>query len=36
MLTAALDGLVERFALEGERLGEVAGGAVLKHAATST
>ena len=32
MLTAALDGLVGRFALQGERLGEVAGGAVLKHA----
>ena len=32
MLTAALDGLVARFGLEGERLGEVAGGAVLKHA----
>jgi acetyl-CoA C-acetyltransferase len=31
MLTAALDGLVSRFALQGERLGEVAGGAVLKH-----
>src|SRR5436190_8068267 len=31
MLTAALDGLVARFALEGERLGEVAAGAVLKH-----
>jgi len=31
MLTAALDGLVERFSLAGERLGEVAGGAVLKH-----
>jgi len=31
MLTAALDGLVERFSLGGERLGEVAGGAVLKH-----
>jgi acetyl-CoA C-acetyltransferase len=31
MLTAALDGLVERFSLEGEQLGEVAGGAVLKH-----
>src|SRR6185312_9168897 len=31
MLTAALDGLVRRFSLEGERLGEVAGGAVLKH-----
>jgi acetyl-CoA C-acetyltransferase len=31
LLTAALDGLVERFSLQGERLGEVAGGAVLKH-----
>ena len=31
MLTAALDGLVVRFGLEGERLGEVAAGAVLKH-----
>ncbi len=31
MLTAALDGLIARFGLEGERLGEVAGGAVLKH-----
>ena len=31
ILTAALDGLVERFSLAGERLGEVAGGAVLKH-----
>jgi acetyl-CoA C-acetyltransferase len=31
MLTAALDGLIARYALEGERLGEVAGGAVLKH-----
>jgi acetyl-CoA C-acetyltransferase len=31
MLTAALDGLVDRFSLQGERLGEVAGGAVLKH-----
>ncbi len=31
MLSAALGGLVERFGLEGERLGEVAGGAVLKH-----
>src|SRR5215213_6227100 len=31
MLTAALDGLVDRFGLEGERLDEVAGGAVLKH-----
>ena len=31
MLTAALDGLVARFKLDGERIGEVAGGAVLKH-----
>ena len=31
MLTAALDGLVARFALDGERLGEVVAGAVLKH-----
>ncbi|MGH3439721.1 MAG: acetyl-CoA C-acetyltransferase [Sciscionella sp.] len=31
MFTAALDGLVSRFGLQGERLGEVAGGAVLKH-----
>lgn len=31
MLTAALDGLVSRFGLAGERIGEVAGGAVLKH-----
>ena len=31
MLSAALDGLVSRLGLEGERLGEVAGGAVLKH-----
>jgi len=31
MLTATLDGLVDRFSLAGERLGEVAGGAVLKH-----
>lgn len=32
MLTAALDGLVARFGLQNERLGEVAAGAVLKHA----
>ena len=32
MLTAALDGLVARFGLAGTRVGEVAGGAVLKHA----
>jgi acetyl-CoA C-acetyltransferase len=31
MLTATLDGLVTRFALENERLDEVAAGAVLKH-----
>jgi acetyl-CoA C-acetyltransferase len=31
MLTATLDGLVERFNLDGERLGEVVAGAVLKH-----
>jgi acetyl-CoA C-acetyltransferase len=30
MLTATLDGLVSRFSLQGERLGEVAAGAVLK------
>ncbi|MGV1009059.1 MAG: acetyl-CoA C-acetyltransferase [Dermatophilaceae bacterium] len=31
MLTTALEGLVQRFGLAGERLGEVAAGAVLKH-----
>jgi acetyl-CoA C-acetyltransferase len=31
MLTAALDGLIGRFGLQGERAGEVAAGAVLKH-----
>jgi acetyl-CoA C-acetyltransferase len=31
MLTTAVDGLVARFGLQGERLGEVAAGAVLKH-----
>jgi acetyl-CoA C-acetyltransferase len=31
MLTAALDGLVQRFGLTGERVGEFAAGAVLKH-----
>ncbi|WP_298459336.1 acetyl-CoA C-acetyltransferase [uncultured Cellulomonas sp.] len=31
MLTAALDGLVARFGLAGETIGEVAAGAVLKH-----
>ena len=32
LLTAALDGLLARHGLAGERLGEVVGGAVLKHA----
>jgi acetyl-CoA C-acetyltransferase len=32
MLTAAIDGLVGRFGLEGEAVGEVVAGAVLKHA----
>ncbi|MGN8244698.1 acetyl-CoA C-acetyltransferase [Cellulomonas soli] len=31
MLTAALDGLVARYGLQGELIGEVAAGAVLKH-----
>ncbi|WP_158880044.1 acetyl-CoA C-acetyltransferase [Amycolatopsis anabasis] len=31
MLTAALDGLVSRYGLQGEVIGEVAAGAVLKH-----
>ena len=31
MLTAAIDGLVVRYGLQGERLGEVVAGAVLKH-----
>ncbi|MDI3330861.1 MAG: acetyl-CoA C-acetyltransferase [Micrococcus sp.] len=31
LLTAALNGLVARFGLQGERIGEVAAGAVLKH-----
>ncbi|MGW3944943.1 acetyl-CoA C-acetyltransferase [Micrococcus endophyticus] len=31
MLTAALDGLVARFGLQGERVGQVTAGAVLKH-----
>jgi acetyl-CoA C-acetyltransferase len=31
MLTAALSGLVERYNLKGERLGEVVAGAVIKH-----
>ena len=32
MLTAALQGLIDRFNLHGERLGDVAAGAVMKHA----
>jgi acetyl-CoA C-acetyltransferase len=31
MLTAAIQGLVDRYNLKGERMGEVAGGAVMKH-----
>jgi acetyl-CoA C-acetyltransferase len=31
MLTAALKNLVEKFSLKGERVGEVAAGAVIKH-----
>ena len=31
MLTAAIEGLVARYGLQGERIGEVAAGAVLKH-----
>lgn len=31
MLTATVDGLVDRYGLDGERLGEVVAGAVLKH-----
>src|SRR3712207_1518553 len=31
MLTTAIDGLVDRYGIEGERLGEVVAGAVLKH-----
>src|SRR3954468_21200349 len=31
MMTAALNGLIERYHLQGELLGEVAGGAVIKH-----
>lgn len=31
MMTAALQGLVNKYNLEGKRLGEVAGGAVIKH-----
>lgn len=31
MMTAALNGLIERYKLQGKELGEVAGGAVIKH-----
>ncbi|MFC0580987.1 acetyl-CoA C-acetyltransferase [Micrococcoides hystricis] len=31
MMTAALDGLIARYGLQGERIGTVAGGAVMKH-----
>ena len=31
MLTAALNGLVNRYSLQGERIGEVIAGAVIKH-----
>ncbi|MGC8069030.1 hypothetical protein, partial [Salmonella enterica] len=31
MLTSALNGLVARFGLQGQRIGSVAGGAVMKH-----
>lgn len=31
MMLAAVDGLVDRYKLQGQRLGEVAGGAVIKH-----
>ncbi len=31
MLTAAIEGLVQRYQLQGQRLGEVAAGAVMKH-----
>jgi len=36
MLTAAIRGLVDRYKLDGERLGEVAAGAVIKHSGTLT
>ena len=32
MLTTAIDGLVDRYQLQGERMGEVTAGAVMKHA----
>ncbi|HEY9008060.1 MAG TPA: hypothetical protein VIM75_18090, partial [Ohtaekwangia sp.] len=31
MMIAALNGLIERYNLQGQLLGEVAGGAVIKH-----
>lgn len=36
MLVAALNGLIERYSLKGQRLGEVAGGAVIKHTRESS
>jgi len=36
MLVAALNGLVKRYTLKGQRLGEVAGGAVIKHTRESS
>src|SRR3954462_266524 len=36
MFTAALDGLVARFGLQGERLGEVGAGAVMKKSSDFT
>ncbi|MDX6183918.1 acetyl-CoA C-acetyltransferase [Flavobacterium sp. Fl-77] len=35
MMTAALDGLIKKYNLEGKLLGEVVGGAVIKHTADS-
>ena len=35
MLTAALEGLIERFNLHGLRMGEVVAGSVLKHSRVS-
>src|SRR3954465_12624457 len=31
MMTAALNGLIDRYQLQGQLMGEVAGGAVIKH-----
>ena len=35
LLLASLNGLIERYHLKGKRLGEVAGGAVIKHISES-